>query len=262
MLTRSGAWIFVSHSLKDFAQVRLVRNALEERGHFPLLFYLRCLHDDAEVDALIRREIDARNFFLVCDSPAARASRWVRDEVEIIQGRPRRLVARLDLDWPWERQLEVVEHVASRVNVYVSSVWEDAGVAEALATALAAADYSALGRQRDLMPGDDWAAQLRSDIDEAIATGFVVVLLSPEAVAREESWQWAEVHHAFERLQAMPPGQARVIPVVLRDAAATLARLPPALQSLQVLDLSGVAPAQQAGHIVAALDARVARSEG
>jgi hypothetical protein len=74
-----------------------------------------------EVDSLIRREIEARNFFLLCDSSNARESNWVQDEVRIIERRSRRLVGRLDLDWPWERQLAVIENVASRVNVFISS---------------------------------------------------------------------------------------------------------------------------------------------
>lgn len=261
MLKRTGAWIFVSHSLQDFKKVRLVRNALEELGHFPLLFYLRCLHDDAEVDSLIRREIEARNFFLICDSPSARASRWVQDEARIIDSRPRRLVARIELDWPWDQQLEVVERVASRVNVFISSTQSDAPTADFLAKELEAADYSLLGRASDIRPGENWVERIRSDLDEAIQSGFVLVLLSPEAVAREESFQWMEVNHALGRQLSFPPGHARVIPVILRDSAETLSRLPPELQQLQVLDLSSISPAQQPGQIVSALDQLVARAD-
>jgi hypothetical protein len=55
-----GAWIFVSHSHRDLERVRRVRDALEQRGHNPLLFFLRSLDDESELDALIRREIHAR----------------------------------------------------------------------------------------------------------------------------------------------------------------------------------------------------------
>jgi hypothetical protein len=40
-----GAWVFVSHSTKDFERVRLVRNALEDSGFRPILFYLKCLEN-------------------------------------------------------------------------------------------------------------------------------------------------------------------------------------------------------------------------
>ena len=100
MLHRTGAWIFVSHSLGDILQVRRVRNSLEELGHYPLLFYLRSLADDSEIDGLIRREIEARNFFLLCDSENARVSRWVQAEVRIIKSQPRKVFATLNLDAP------------------------------------------------------------------------------------------------------------------------------------------------------------------
>jgi hypothetical protein len=48
-----GAWIFLSHSHRDLHEVRHVRDALEAKGHQPLLFFLKCLDDDAEIDDLI-----------------------------------------------------------------------------------------------------------------------------------------------------------------------------------------------------------------
>lgn len=54
-----GFWVFVSHSTKDFERVRLVRNALEDSGFRPILFYLKCLENENEVNGLLKREIDA-----------------------------------------------------------------------------------------------------------------------------------------------------------------------------------------------------------
>jgi hypothetical protein len=39
----TGAWIFLSHSNKDFEKVREIRNDLEQLGHRPLMFFLKCL---------------------------------------------------------------------------------------------------------------------------------------------------------------------------------------------------------------------------
>jgi len=81
-----GAWIFLSHSNKDFEKVREIRNELEKRGHKPIMFYLKCLeNDNAILPELLRREIAAREWFILCDSPNAQASRYVRDEVELIK---------------------------------------------------------------------------------------------------------------------------------------------------------------------------------
>ncbi len=83
-----GAWIFLSHSNKDFDQVRELRSILEEKEHHPLMFFLKCLSDEDEIDDLIRREIEVRSWFILCDSENARNSAWVQQEIEIIKGYP------------------------------------------------------------------------------------------------------------------------------------------------------------------------------
>ena len=82
-------WIFLSHSNKDFAKVRLIRNYLEERSCRPLMFYLKCLSNDEEIDDLIKREIDCRTRFIICDSENSQASKWVKSEVEYIKSQQR-----------------------------------------------------------------------------------------------------------------------------------------------------------------------------
>ena len=80
-----GAWIFVSHSHRDLSKVRQVRDLLEARGHNALLFFLKSLGDDDEIDDLIRREIEARTWFILCESDNARTSTWVKRELQIIK---------------------------------------------------------------------------------------------------------------------------------------------------------------------------------
>ena len=73
------AWNFVSHSHRDLEKVREIRNELERRGHNLLLFFLKCLEaDDARLPQLIRDEIKAREWFILCESPNARNSGWVQ----------------------------------------------------------------------------------------------------------------------------------------------------------------------------------------
>jgi hypothetical protein len=256
MLKRTGAWIFVSHSLRDFPKVRLVRNALEEQGHFPLLFYLRCLHDETEVDDLIRREIEARSFFLLCDSADAKNSTWVQKEVDIIQSRPRRLIERLDLDSNWSEQLEVINRISSRINVFVSySRVADLALATSLREQLEAADYGLLGDTDRIDTGDDVVGRIQCDIDEAIRSGFVVVLLSPEST--RSAFQRYETWYALERLKAMDTRNPRVIPVVVRDLAGTMSAMPAEFRSMHTLDVSMLTPEAQVHTIVKALDGLV-----
>ena len=77
-------WIFLSHSSADFDKVRLIRNYLEEKSFRPLMFYLKCLDSDEETYNLITREIDVRTRFILCDSENARASEWVKREMDYI----------------------------------------------------------------------------------------------------------------------------------------------------------------------------------
>ena len=115
-----GAWVFLSHSHLDLAKVRQVRNALEAKGHNPLMFFLKCLDDDAGLDDLIRREIEARTWFLLCQSPNARASRWVQEEVGIIKSLEGKVYEEIDLDDDLESQVESVVALSRRATVFIS----------------------------------------------------------------------------------------------------------------------------------------------
>ena len=81
MAVNNGGWVFISHSHQDIDKVRKVRNHLERLGFEPLMFYLKCLSDEDEIEELIKREIDEREWFIYADSPMARSSKWVRAEL-------------------------------------------------------------------------------------------------------------------------------------------------------------------------------------
>lgn len=65
-------WVFLSHSNKDYDKVRVVRNLLEDQKFRPIMFFLCCLEDNEEINDLIKREIDSRTRFILCDSENAR----------------------------------------------------------------------------------------------------------------------------------------------------------------------------------------------
>ena len=50
MNNNNDIWVFLSHSKKDYEKVREVRNLLEEQNFRPLMFFLKCLNDDEEID--------------------------------------------------------------------------------------------------------------------------------------------------------------------------------------------------------------------
>ena len=86
-----GGFVFVSHSHADIAQVRQLRNALEQAGFEPLCFYLKCMdkceEDPAlreELRSLLLREIDAREWFVYVNSKHSENSSWVQYERDCV----------------------------------------------------------------------------------------------------------------------------------------------------------------------------------
>ena len=121
-----GFWVFVSHSTKDFEKVRLVRNALEDSGFRPILFYLKCMENEDEINELLKREIDARRRFILCDSPNAQASKFVQSEVDYIRAQQRMYeivdLSSIDLDSENSKDevLQLIKPFRVRTNVFLS----------------------------------------------------------------------------------------------------------------------------------------------
>lgn len=111
-VAKTGAWIFVSHSNRDIEKVREIRNELERRGHNPVLFFLKCMEtteaDDRLLWQLIEREIKAREWFILCDSPNARNSAAVLREMELVKSiaREGKVVETIDLGRDLETEIQ------------------------------------------------------------------------------------------------------------------------------------------------------------
>ncbi len=115
-----NAWVFVSHSNKDFGKIIRLRNKLEARHYKPLLFFLKCLDDDDEIFELIKREIKARDRFILCDSKNSQKSEWVQKETEYIKSlqRPYEVID-IDADEP---QIDnAIDRFDRRSTVYIWS---------------------------------------------------------------------------------------------------------------------------------------------
>ncbi|MBL8826101.1 MAG: toll/interleukin-1 receptor domain-containing protein [Planctomycetaceae bacterium] len=223
----SGAWIFVSHSHRDLEKVRAIRNELEKRGHNPILFYLKCLEtDDARLPDLIRDEIKAREWFILCDSPQAKESRWVQQEIELIQGMEGKVFETVDLSQNLETELHKIIRLSRRATVFLSYARSDEVSAERIRQSLLNHDF-AVWDESAMAAGDDFTVQLRQGIDEAAARGFVLVLLSPASMT--STWRKYETDYAFSI-------KANIIPVVV--APFDPAALPPQLAQLQWFDLT------------------------
>ena len=185
----SGAWIFISHSNKDIAKVREIRNELERHGHNPVLFFLKSIEntdaDDQLLWDLIAREIKAREWFILCDSPNAQASRAVLRERELVKSMANegKVIETVDLSRDLQKELQKVIQLAKRATVFLSYTREDAAMAERIRQALLKYDYR-VWSDADLKPGSDWTAESSNEIDEAVKHGFVLLLLGHESIER------------------------------------------------------------------------------
>ena len=231
---REGAWIFVSHSHHDLAQVRQIRNELEQRGHNPLLFFLKCLtENDARLPQLIREEIQAREWFILCDSPNTKNSAWVQQEVELIKSMAGKVFETIDLSEPLEGQLYKLVRLSKRATVFLSYGREDREIAKRIRRKLREHDYSVFFDE-ELSAGADWRASITSAIDAAIARGFVLVLLSPASLTNPERFHLRETAYALDL--AARSQKSNVIPVAVSPIQA--GQLPPDLARIQYFDLT------------------------
>ncbi|MCH7229102.1 toll/interleukin-1 receptor domain-containing protein [Haloferula sp. A504] len=227
----SGAWIFVSHSHRDLGKVREIRNYLEKKGASPLLFFLKCLSDDdARLPELIADEIKARNFFVLCESPNAKASKYVHEEVALVEslGKPREII---DLSLPLEPQFHKLDRLLKRATVFLSYGRKDEATVQRIRHTLEQHDY-AVWKQSEIPCGGYWNTAFYSAIDEAIARGFVLVLLSPASLTSEFCKQ--ETEYALQRAEESQ--QSNVIPVVISPLAQE--SFPPQLANIQCFDLT------------------------
>ena len=233
-----GAWIFLSHSHRDFDQVSRLRNELEVRGHHPLMFFLKCLDDDSEIDDLIRREIRTRSWFILCDSAHSRASRWVDEERKIIAGLATHNSATVNLDDPLPAQLTAISTLTRQATVFLSYAQCDRSASLRIGDSLRREDFGVFS-DLQIGPGAGWQEQITAALDDAVEQGAVLVLLSLESLASQ--WQRLEIAMALERAQPRTRGR-NVVPIFLDDPGRVLASVPAGvherLAALQGFDFS------------------------
>lgn len=108
--------------------MRVIRDALEREGHNPLMFFLKCLEDESsELPELLRREIEARTWFVLCDSPHSRSSRWVQEEVRMIESLEGKVFTVVDVTASPQEVVGSLLGISKRATVFISSSTEDLG---------------------------------------------------------------------------------------------------------------------------------------
>ena len=238
-IQQQGAWIFLSHSNKDFEQVREIRNELEKRGHKPIMFYLKCLEsDNAMLPDLLRREIAAREWFILCDSPNAQASQYVRDEVELIKSMEGKAFEVVDLSKGLQTELHKLIRITKRATVFLSHSSADREIADKIRRALLNHEFSVRTQEAFGASSQTFQSLITLRIDEAIEHGFVLLLLCETSLKSQYCRQ--EALYALEKAAASR--RSSVVPVVISSFQAVKDSLPPSLMfslgGIQWIDLS------------------------
>ena len=207
---KKGGWVFISHSHQDIDLVRKIRNHLESLGLEPLMFYLKCLSDEHEIEDLIKREIDERDWFIYADSKNARSSKWVQTERDYIETLSGKKVFTIDLTDDVDKQMEFVKHIARQMKVFISCSHKDQVLQNKISEKLLEKDMLVLTDENLFLPGEGWELSAAVAIDEASRNGFVIILIT------ENSKNSVAVEREIQR--ALQCG-GKIIPVYVGNAS-------------------------------------------
>ena len=186
-MLNGGCWIFLSHSSHDIEKVRMVRNEFERLGHNPLAFHLKCLSTETEagrkeLDDLIKREIDAREWFVFCESPAAERSQYVAKEHAYIMNSGKDKIWRIDMTKNINAILQDVRSICSQLSVYVSYSPQDSEIVKPLIDALNRWDYSVWMPETCPMKEIDYSKKTMDAIDDSARNGFFLSVITENSV--------------------------------------------------------------------------------
>lgn len=220
-----GAWIFVSHSTKDIEAVRDVRNTLEMRGHNPILFFLRCIEEEAELELLLHREIAARDIFLLCDSSSARDAKWVRREQEFIKSLEGKVIKVLPLDASREERAQILNSLCHHASFYLSYSGKNRRFACQLKEYITAHDY-AVSEWADVPLCDDVLHAMHTSIRLAFESGGVILLLGP----RSGQYAWSEISDILSCYEEASSPDKRLFAFVTHECSKFRADMPKALR--------------------------------
>ena len=174
------SWVFLSHSNEDYDKVAVLRDMLEEQKKRPIMFYLKCMENPAyrkELERLLKREIDAREQFILCDSENARKSEWVQEEVKYIKSKGRKYQT-IDIDADPKLIRRAVTDFVNRDKVFISYSRSDYTWAQTVKEVLKQKGFSVFLDREILRLGDDIAKTISGAIDESERQGYQICLLS------------------------------------------------------------------------------------
>ena len=240
MTSNNEIWVFLSHSHEDYEKVRKVRDMLEDQHMRPLMFFLKCLNDHDEIDSLIKREIDCRTRFILCDSENARKSDWVKEEVEYIKSQDR-ICETIDLDMPIEEIKKVLSEFKRQATLFISYNRENQNLAKSVYERLSKYDFQVFVDMDLLRPGGDYLKTVMSSLDRASVNGYIIALMN-ERILTTRNFSHHEIRLAlnYDRKN----GTKSIIPFVTTKGLIDSISLDEELETLKEYDICDISDIQ------------------
>lgn len=242
MTNNNEIWVFLSHSNKDYEKVRQVRNVLEEQSLRPLMFFLHCLNDDDEIDSLIKREIDCRTRFILCDSENARKSHWVQKEVEYIKSQ-NRIYETIDLSKGMDEIMSILQDFINKTKIFISYNREEYELAEMVYNRLSQLDFAVyIDRAWDFNSTynqnyKDALDYLENSIVKA--NGYVIAIMN-DRVLNPNSGSRYELIKAIRDNRSIGKGIPNVIPIATQDPVVELIQKDNDLSPLSMCNIQSI----------------------
>lgn len=206
------SWVFLSHSNEDYERVTFVRNTLEKYHKRPIMFFLKCMTNKKELDPLLKREIDAREEFILCDSENARKSDFVREEVEYIKSQERKYQT-IDLNASDDEIEEALREYVDRDKVFISCSHNDNELAMHIGDLIKNAGYTLMSLNAGMSLGDTFCSGeiygdcMRNILKKTVDRGYFLLLLSKSSI--QSHWVFNETEEMIHQ-----GGQKWIIPVI------------------------------------------------
>ena len=235
-------WVFLSHSNKDYEKVRQVRNMLEEQSLRPLMFFLHCLNDDDEIDSLIKREIDCRTRFILCDSDNARNSHWVQKEVEYIKSQ-NRICETIDLSKSMDEIMSTLQDFINKTRIFISYNREEYKLAEIVYNRLSCLDFAVY-----IDRAWDFNSTYNQNYKDALdylensvvkANGYVIAIMN-ERVLNPISGSRYELIKAMRDNKSIGKEAPNIIPIATQDSVVELIQKDNDLSPLSMCNIQSI----------------------
>lgn len=203
-------WIFLSHSKKDFEKVRRVRNILEDMNMRPIMFFLKCLDDNDEIEDLIKREIKARTRFILCDSENARNSNWVKREIDYIKEleKPYDII---DISACEDDIRNKLRNCFRKDHIYISYPRELLPAIDIVHERLNKYDFcTSFIDKFETFRGSHFYEDFEYNIEKAVSKGFFISLLSHHSLMESRFSQFE-----LERALDLDTDHRSILPIIL-----------------------------------------------